>query len=52
MLSKNRLYIFFLLIIFVSGIGFTAPGQAQGLANPPQNYEVPPSAPLQIVNLS
>jgi hypothetical protein len=51
MLHKNRLRVFYLFIVFVVGIGFTA-RQARGLENPPQNYEVPPSAPLQIVNLS
>jgi hypothetical protein len=52
MLHKNRLRVFFLFIVFVVGIGLTAPRQARGLENPPRNYEVPPSAPLQIVNLS
>lgn len=52
MLHNNRLHVFFLFIVFAVEVGFPAPKQARGLENPPQNYEVPPSIPLQIVNLS
>lgn len=51
MSHNNRLHVFFLFIVFAVGVGFPAPKQARGLENPPQNYEVPPSIPLQIVNL-
>ena len=53
MLTKNRLHFPYLLFILFIGIGLLFfPRQVQGMENPPQNFEVPPSIPLQIVNLS